>query len=711
MDSMSDVSSLSDTQRPQLQSQLQTQKRKATAAGINPNPTRPTKSVVRRASKACQCCRSRKVRCNVMQHGAPCMNCRLDEVECVVSASKRKKKWTEMDDNETNFGASHSCVSYRAHESQDTLDGVPSIAPLRPLSRSGRRSEEASSTLSTFPVSGRSTSRSPRVIENQNSFAPVAGPPEPVVPTPPHFIKPHPQQIGTDEIFYLNRKGALTLPDLGLRNELLRSYAEYVHPFMPLLDLQDFLEAVEGNGNFVSLLLFQCVMFAGTAFVDLRHLKNEGYATRREARKQFFRKTRLLYDFDFEVDGVSLIQSLLLMTYWYETPDDQKDGHHWMGVAVSLSHTIGLHRNPENSRMDVKRRSLWKRIWWSTFMQDRLIALETRRPMRIKCEDFDVPMLTLEDFDISPLPDHISCIPVDCTLLRDEEKQRQLAIMCIEKAKLCLCISHVLSTQYSVLSNDQGALGEEGHTKTTVILQPKKLGPETCRVKTINEELQRWEGLLPEEAQYRVPSRQDIVKGNGAVVLHSALLQMVYFATLSALHRPQVLPSAAWPVRNVASDLLDISRRSVRRAANEITNIAQDLSILDLVHYLPTTGVTVLLPAIIIHLLDIKAPDEATRRASLHGFCQCMQAVGKLRETYAAADYATTFLETTIRKAGISMSQQPNASRQELATTAEGLVDADRWMDFVPVGPNPRTLTSPPEGTDELSEISDYDVA
>ncbi|TKA68816.1 hypothetical protein B0A49_05829 [Cryomyces minteri] len=694
MDTMSDVSSLSDTQAPQSQLKPhpppQIQKRKATTAGLNANGTRPTKSV------------------------------------------KRRAKWSKMDDNQTNVSASQSHASHRTLESQDTLNGVPSVAPLRPLSESGRRSEEhvphslyqshnhqsslslhesirrASSTISTFPILGRSHSQSPHVIDNHSFFAPIAAPPEPRIPTLPHFIKPLPQRIGLDEIFYLDRKGALTVPDLPLRNELLRSYAEYVHPFMPLLDLSDFLEAVEGDGNLVSLLLFQCVMFAGTAFVDLRHLKNAGYASRREARKQFFQKTRLLYDFDFEVDRVSLIQSLLLMTYWYETPDDQKDSHHWMGVAVSLSHTIGLHRNPENSRMDVKRQSLWKRIWWSTFMRDRLIALGMRRPTRIKNEDYDVPMLTLKDFDIAPLPDSIACIPTDCSSLRDQEKQRQLAIMCIEKAKLCLCISHVLSTQYSVLGNNLGVLGEEGHTKTTMMLLPKKLDPETCEVKKINEKLRNWEEELPEEAQYRVPSWQDIARGNGAIVLHSALLHMVYFATVSALHRPQVLPSAAWPARNAAMDLLDISRKNVRRAATEITNIAQNLLTLDLVRYLPTTGVTVLLPAIIIHLLDIKAPDEATRRASLHGFCQCMQVTGKLRETYAAADYATAFLEAAIRKADISMPQQPNAARPEPVTTAEALVDAGRQMGFVPAGPDPRTLTPPPDGSDALS---DDDVA
>jgi len=65
------------------------QKRSTTAAGnTNGSSFRPVK---RRASKACQCCRARKVRCNVVEHGAPCTNCRLDEVECIITESKRRK--------------------------------------------------------------------------------------------------------------------------------------------------------------------------------------------------------------------------------------------------------------------------------------------------------------------------------------------------------------------------------------------------------------------------------------------------------------------------------------------------------------------------------------------------------------------------------------------------------------------------------------------
>jgi Fungal Zn(2)-Cys(6) binuclear cluster domain len=66
----------------------QSLKRKQSVAGI----TTAGRNVKRRASKACHCCRSRKVRCDVVEGGIPCTNCRLDEVECLVTEGKRRRK-------------------------------------------------------------------------------------------------------------------------------------------------------------------------------------------------------------------------------------------------------------------------------------------------------------------------------------------------------------------------------------------------------------------------------------------------------------------------------------------------------------------------------------------------------------------------------------------------------------------------------------------
>lgn len=55
-------------------------------------------SVKRRSPRACLVCRNRKVRCDAVQSGVPCNNCRLDNVPCVLSTSTRRKtKSTPVD--------------------------------------------------------------------------------------------------------------------------------------------------------------------------------------------------------------------------------------------------------------------------------------------------------------------------------------------------------------------------------------------------------------------------------------------------------------------------------------------------------------------------------------------------------------------------------------------------------------------------------------
>jgi hypothetical protein len=355
------------------------------------------------------------------------------------------------------------------------------------------------------------------------------------------------------------------------------------------------------------------------------------------------------------------------MTYWYETPDDQKDTWHWMGVAISLAHTIGLHRNPETSNMQPSKKKLWKRIWWACFMRDRLVALGMRRPTRVKDEDYDVPMLTEEDFEIAPLPDHIGILPADCTLVRDVAAQRVMAQMCIAKAKLCLCISHVLSAQYSVLVRHQGMQGQEGSTRSSVMLFPKKLD-QTDEVKACDDELSEWVVELPASCHYTC--EMPVGNSGSPIFVQRALLHMVYYTTLSALHRPQVLPSAAATHPDSSRSLQDLSRKKVREASREITRISQDLHTLNLEKYLPTTGVTVLLPAIIIHLLDIKSCNDEARQAAMDGFCQCMVVLERLRDNYASADFATQFLEAAIRKADIDIAVGPGGAREEARSRA-----------------------------------------
>lgn len=142
----------------------------------------------------------------------------------------------------------------------------------------------------------------------------------------PNYILNHPDHLVNVDISYLNIKDALTTPGISLRNEILIAYAQFVHPFLPILDLEQFVNTIsQDNGvSRVSLLLLQAVLATGVAFVDVEHLQRAGYPTKKKACMAFSRRALLLYDFDFETERVTLTQSLLFMTYWHPPPNTSK---------------------------------------------------------------------------------------------------------------------------------------------------------------------------------------------------------------------------------------------------------------------------------------------------------------------------------------------------------------------------------------------------
>jgi len=106
-----------------------------------------------------------------------------------------------------------------------------------------------------------------------------------------------------EDVEYLKRKGATGVPLEALREHLVNAYFLYVHPYMPLIDEQDFRRIVNKDwSNFdsttqrderLSLLLYQAILFAGSAFVPMYVLRAGGYTTRKSARKAFFSRTRV----------------------------------------------------------------------------------------------------------------------------------------------------------------------------------------------------------------------------------------------------------------------------------------------------------------------------------------------------------------------------------------------------------------------------------
>lgn len=162
----------------------------------------------------------------------------------------------------------------------DVLDSLNGLRDDIDMDQASAQSMPPSIPSPTYPLTFSSTG------SRQSSLTP---------PAIPSFLKPPPPHIRSDDIEYLHRKGALLVPEPELRDALLASYIAFIHPTLPILDLRTFIAAIEHPGHYgqLSLLLFQAIMFAGSAWVDIKLLRKLGFLTRKAARKSLYQKARV----------------------------------------------------------------------------------------------------------------------------------------------------------------------------------------------------------------------------------------------------------------------------------------------------------------------------------------------------------------------------------------------------------------------------------
>lgn len=286
---------------------------------------RPTKH---RASQACHSCRLRKVRCDVLTNGPRCTNCRLDHTDCIVLASKRGKhnrSRHERADGRTPLPPKPSPFNPHPNSGNIPIENVPRREEPATAPNAGDvpvcvtfdedaqdedqakglpRPDQAPSIISPNPSIG-------SMSQETRRSSPIEGLPAFISPLPGHLLR--------EDLDFLVQKGAFIIPEPDLQAKLLQSYVFSIHPFMPIVDIRALFRTVyDGQGNdHVSILLFQAIMFAGIAAVDPKEINNMGFQTPKEAREHFFNRVRLLHEFDVEPSELAVLQSLLLMSWWY----------------------------------------------------------------------------------------------------------------------------------------------------------------------------------------------------------------------------------------------------------------------------------------------------------------------------------------------------------------------------------------------------------
>ncbi|KAK2469289.1 hypothetical protein H9L39_19006 [Fusarium oxysporum f. sp. albedinis] len=450
---------------------------------------------------------------------------------------------------------------------------------------------------------------------------------EPALQSLPSFIQPPRTPMSLGDVAYLQTKGALTLPSPELQNSLVASFFKYIHPYMPILDIDRFLQSassrlgVEGQ---VSLLLYQTILFAGATHVNVTELQKAGFGTPRQARKEFFCKCKLLYDFDWESDRLVLVQALLFMSLWYEAPEEHRNTWHWIDVAVSQAYALGLHHDPLHtvSALFPGEHGLRRRIWWSCFMRDRLVSFALKRRPKIGNSDFTVAMLKMTDF--GPFDYSMGdgdTLKALCPYATCWETRKALAQLCVAQATLCHCLSYGLQPQVTMFEKTMDE--EAAETFLSGVEEAQALS--SCR-----EALLDWYVALPSGCRYRPFAVTDGRGDRGCVVdLNRSVLPLVFYATMVGLYR-------AWLAslkRTRQSTLLEqeMTKLSMQDMATQIFELAGDLQKHGFERFLPPTGIAILTSAATVHLSEMRDPACTDRT--------------KAYDIYAAADMARDAME------------------------------------------------------------------
>ncbi|KAG9231213.1 fungal-specific transcription factor domain-containing protein [Amylocarpus encephaloides] len=607
----------------------------STAPGPNalPNNQTPGHPSFRRqrASRACETCHARKVRCDAASLGVPCTNCVAFSIECKIPTPKRKKttavkgkdsdseRGDPVDDRSPRTDSpatlDQAGNNRRSQSVYNSQDGTP---PTSLTESQMRQRADDDKTYTQFmkpkftraPIkeAGRvaylgESSNLTLLVHDRHGSADVVHYP---LPENVRGTRARLTELDNVEIDILHQRGAFLLPPRSLCDELVDAYFKWVAPIVPVINRSRFMRQYRDPKNPPSLLLLQAILLAGSRVCTNPQLMDANGSTT-PAALTFYKRAKALYDANYEDDRVTIVQALVLMGWYWEGPEDvTKNVFYWSRVATIVAQGSGMHRSVEQSQLGKADKRLWKRIWWTLFTRDRSVAVALGRPVHINTDDSDVEMVSEEDF-IENEDGEPNDYPADNLHVQ----------FFLQYVKLCEIMGLVLSQQYSVAS--------KARRQNAIDLTHSDMA------------LADWLQNCPREVYWESPRHH----------FWSALLHSNYYTTLCLLHRAH-MPPATGRGGSYPDDNQYPSRNIAFQAASMITSIIENLSAHDELQFCPAFIVYSLFSALIMHVYQMRSSIPSVVQATQERLRICMNALKDVSKVWLVAKMVYTLFESIL---------------------------------------------------------------
>ncbi|KAH7916738.1 fungal-specific transcription factor domain-containing protein [Hygrophoropsis aurantiaca] len=432
-------------------------------------------------------------------------------------------------------------------------------------------------------------------------------------------------------------------PDEDLADKLVDAYFTRLHFLMPILDkpsfmikykklmtMRDDVDFIQAQAPFISVVF--AVFACAARLVDDPRLTSDA-SDDGGMGMLYYERALILHYISHPSIQVSHVQSFILMSSFLCSVNCLPQAWLLVGQAVRTAQDLGLHRSPRRLTLLPIEKETRRKIWWSVYCLDRMLALALGRPLGIEDSDCDVELPA--EVDDEALPSYFS---------GGTPPQERPSLMTGTNAltKLYQIAGRVLRQVYAI-------------DNCKDVLEPERKADLQRSVESLDIELTKWCDDLPPRFRNEPTNEREVSIG--------AILCSHYYSVLITLHRNFLPVRRDQPMPpNSTAKAVTLARSCIRLAPSISDAVPSSHHLAFYIQHLFSSAVIILLYA-------MHAPDPRTASAAMDEAKKCLTALESWEGRWPGARKCKELLteltntaDEAIKSAALGERQPPNIS-------------------------------------------------